>query len=129
VNVLDEHILEDQRRLLRSWRIPVRQIGPDIGRKGMKDPEIIALMLALRRPTFFTLDFDFYKRSLCHLRYCLVCMDVGQHEAAIFVRRFLRHPEFDTAAKRTGKVIRLSSVQLVVWALRQEQEVVFAWAD
>jgi hypothetical protein len=56
-------------------------------------------------------------------------MDVGQHEAAIFVRRFLRHPEFDTAAKRMGKVIRLSSVQLVVWALHQEQEVVFDWAD
>jgi len=49
VNVLDEHILEDQRQLLRSWRIPVRQIGPDIGRKGMKDPEIISLVLALRR--------------------------------------------------------------------------------
>ncbi|MCI0746776.1 MAG: DUF433 domain-containing protein [Verrucomicrobia subdivision 3 bacterium] len=27
VNVLDENILESQRQLLRSWRIPVRQIG------------------------------------------------------------------------------------------------------
>ena len=55
-------------------------------------------------------------------------MEVGQQEAATFVRRFLRHSEFDTAAKRMGKVIRLSSVQLVVWAVRTEQEVTLDWA-
>jgi hypothetical protein len=37
MNILDEQILETQRQLLRSWRIPVRQIGYDIGRKGLKD--------------------------------------------------------------------------------------------
>jgi hypothetical protein len=129
MNLLDEHVPEDQRRLLRSWRVPVRQIGYDVGRKGMKDPEIIPLLLRFRRSTFFTLDFDFYERKFCHRRYCLVCMEVGQHAAAAFVRRFLRHPEFDTVAKRMGKVIRLSSVQLVTWALRMEQEVVFEWTD
>lgn len=129
MNILDEHVPEDQRRLLRSRRVPVRQIGYDIGRKGMKDPEIIPFLLALRRPTFFTLDFDFYERQFCHKRYCLVCMEVRQHEAAAFVRRFLHHPEFDTAAKRMGNVVRLSSVQLVTWAVRTEQEVTLDWAD
>jgi hypothetical protein len=43
VNILDEQVLESQRQLLRSWRIPIRQIGHDIGRKGMKDQEIIPL--------------------------------------------------------------------------------------
>ncbi len=33
MNILDEQILENQRQLLRSWRIPVRQIGYDIGRR------------------------------------------------------------------------------------------------
>jgi hypothetical protein len=51
MNVLDEQIPEDQRRLLRSWRVPVRHIGYDIGRQGIKDPEIIPFLLALRRPT------------------------------------------------------------------------------
>jgi hypothetical protein len=129
MNLLDEHVPEDQRRLLRSWRVPVRQIGYDVGRKGIKDPEILSFLLGFRRPTFFTLDFDFYERKFCHRRYCLVCMEVDQHEAAAFVRRFLRHPEFDTVAKRMGKVIRLSSVQLVTWVRHLEQEVAFDWAD
>jgi hypothetical protein len=35
MNVLDENIPEDQRELLRRWRIHTRQIGEDVGRKGM----------------------------------------------------------------------------------------------
>src|SRR5262245_39772570 len=103
MNLLDEQIPEDQRRLLRSWRVSVRQVGYDIGRKGIKDPEIIPFLLSLRRTTFFTLDFDFYERRFCHMRYCLVCMEVRQNDTAVFIRRFLSHPEFDTAAKRMGK--------------------------
>ncbi len=108
MNILDESIRPNQRRLLRAWHISVRHIGSDIGQEGMKDDEIIPLLLTLRRPTFFTPDFNFYKRRLCHARYCLVCLDVRQDEAATFVRRFLRHPEFDTEAKRMGAVIRVS---------------------
>lgn len=87
MNILDENIIESQRQLLRSWRIPIRQIGHDTGRKGMKDAEIIPFLLQLRRPTFFTLDLGFYKRDLCHARYCLVCMDVKKQEAAVFPPR------------------------------------------
>jgi hypothetical protein len=107
--------------------VPVRHIGYDIGRQGIKDPEIIPFLLALRRPTFFSLDFDFYNRQFCHTRYCLVCMEVRQSHVATFVRRFLRHSEFDTAAKRMGKVIRLSSVQIVIQELHREGEIVFDW--
>jgi hypothetical protein len=28
--ILDENIPEDQRQLLRSWRVPVRQIGFEV---------------------------------------------------------------------------------------------------
>jgi len=41
VNILDENIIDNQCKLLRSWRIPFRQIGFGIGRQGMKDKEII----------------------------------------------------------------------------------------
>jgi hypothetical protein len=127
MNILDENILKDQRELLLSWRVRIRQIGYDVGRKGMTDEEIIPLLLQLHRPTFFTLDFDFYQRDLCHARYCLVCMAVRQDEAATFARRLLRHKEFNTQAKRIGKVIRLSSVRLSVWELQAEKEIHFDW--
>ncbi len=127
MNVLDEQILENQRQLLRSWRIPVRQIGFDIGRKGLKDNEIIPLLQQLKKPTFFSLDFDFFERRLCHARYAIICMNVRKQEAAVYVRRLLRHPDFDTAAKRMGKVVRLSSMGLGIWSLNAEAEVIIDW--
>lgn len=129
MNILDENIPESQRQLLRSWRTPIRQIGYETGRKGMKDAEIIPLLHQLRRPTFFTLDLGFYRRNLCHARYCLVCMDVKKQEAAVFVRRVLRHWEFDTQAKRMGVVIRVSSMGIAMWRLHAEEETYVDWAD
>ncbi len=127
MNILDEQILENQRQLIKSWRIRVRQIGHDIGRKGLKDKEIIPLLLQLRRPTFFSLDFDFFERRLCHSRYAIVCMNVNKHEAAVYLRRLLRHPQFNTAAKRMGTVIRLSSMGIWFWKLYAEKEVFINW--
>jgi hypothetical protein len=127
MNILDEQILENQRQLLRSWRIPIRQIGYDIGRKGLKDEEIIPLLLQLRKPTFFTLDFDFFESRFCHAKYAIVCMDVGKSEAAVYIRRLLRHQDFATVAKRMGKVIRLSSMRIGVWRLHAEDEVFIDW--
>ena len=59
MNVLDENIPKDQRQLLERWRIRARQIGVNIGRRGLQDDEIIPLLLTLRRPTFFTRDADY----------------------------------------------------------------------
>jgi len=127
MNILDEHIPIDQRQLLKSWRISVRHIGYDVGRKGIKDSEIIPLLLSLRHPTFFTLDLGFYERHLCHERYCLACIDVNQYETASFARRLLRHPQFNTQAKRIGAVIRMSQKGLLVWRLHAEEEVRLTW--
>ena len=129
MNVLDENILESQRQTLRNWRIRVRQIGKDVGRRGMKDDELIPFLLDQRRSTFFTRDLGFYERKLCHGGYCLVCLAVGQYEAATFVRRLLRHPGFNTQAKRMGSVIRVSGARLQVWRLHAEQEVHLSWSS
>jgi hypothetical protein len=56
MNILDENIIASQRQRLRSWRIPVRQIGVDIARKGLQDEEILPFLHHLHRPTFFTRD-------------------------------------------------------------------------
>jgi hypothetical protein len=76
--------------------------------RAYKDEEIIVLLRHGRNISFFTRDTGFYKRRLCHGSYCLVVMSVGQSEVAAFVRRFFRHPDFDTQARRMGKVVRVS---------------------
>ena len=74
----------------------------------MKDEDdILPLLHRLRRPTLLTLDRDFYKPKWRHPGYCLVWFDVYDDEAAYFIRRFLRHPEFRTQAKRMGKIIEV----------------------
>lgn len=42
------------------------------------------------------MDRDFSRPELCHLRYCLVYLDVKPDEAARYIRRFLRHKSFRT---------------------------------
>lgn len=81
----------------------------------------------LRRPTFFTLDWDYYRPDLCHTRYCLVYLSVSREESALFVRRLLGHPQFGTQAKRMGAVIRAAYSGLHVWRLGTQAEVTPNW--
>ena len=127
MNVLDENIPDSQRQLLRSWRIRVRQIGHEVGRQGLKDEEIIPLLHKLSSVTFFTRDLGFYHRRLCHKSYCLVCLAISQYEVASFIRRFLRHPNFNTRAKRMGKVVRASHKGIQLWKAHTEKEEEMAW--
>ncbi len=127
MNILDENIPANQRQLLESWRVHVRQIGFSVGRRGMQDEELIPFLLGQRRPTFFTRDVDFYDRQLCHARYCLVYLDVDKNEMAAFVRRLLRHPACNTQAKRMGHVIRVSSAGLSIWRLHATKELALQW--
>jgi hypothetical protein len=125
MNVLDENIPEDQRQLLRSWRIRAYQIGREIGRQGLKDEQqIIPLLLKLRRPTFFTRDLGFFGPEFCHAKYCLVCLAIEADEAASFVRRVLRHSSFDTQVKRIGRVLQVGQMGIRVLQLRGEEETV-----
>jgi len=125
--LLDENILDGQRLLLEAWRIPVRQVGVDQGRKGLQDEEIILLLRKLRKPTFFTRDSGFFRRDLCHRGHAVVVLSVGQYKVATFVRRFLRHHGFDTQAKRMGKVIRLSPTGLACWQLGHASAAFQGW--
>jgi len=118
--ILDENILDGQRLLLEASRIAVRQIGVDIGQKGLKDEEIVVLLRRQRNPRFFTRDAGFYLPIHRHRSYCLVVTSVGQYEVATFVRRFLRHPDFDNQSKRMGKVVRLSHAGVAVWRPRSQ---------
>src|SRR5438552_16430016 len=115
--IMYEYILASQRQRLRSWLIPVRQIGVDIARKGCQDEEILPFLHQRRRPTFFTRDRGFYRREVCHRRYGIVSLQVVPEEVAIFVRRVLRHPRLNTQAKRMGTVVGASHRGLGAWPL------------
>jgi hypothetical protein len=128
MNILDENIIASQRQRLRSWRIPMRQIGVDIARKGLQDEEIIPFLHHQRRSTFFTRDRGFYRREVCHRQYGIVCLEVAPEEVAVFVRRVLRHPRLNTQAKRLGAVVRASHRGLGVWRLHAQAEEVILWA-
>jgi hypothetical protein len=129
VNVLDENILASQRALLRRRRVPVRQIGIELGRKGTTDEEILSLLRELRRPTFSTRDGDFSNRHLCHERYCLVWLHVGPLEVAEYALRLLRHPQCNTQAKRMGCVIGVSPTGISVWRRHGGRVTVLRWSD
>ena len=107
--IIDENISEIEVWRLRERRIAVRQIGPDLARPSIGDDNILPMLHRLKRPTFFTRDRDFWRRELAHARYCLVFLDIPEHEGQIAeaIRRFLRHPRFDAHAKRMGLVARV----------------------
>jgi hypothetical protein len=115
MNLLDENVRDDQRTLLRQWRIPFRQIGKEISSKGIQDDNVLPLLHRLKGVTFFTHDEDFFKRALCHNSYCLVWLDVKQNEAAAYIRAFLRDASFRTRAQRIGKVVHVRIGGALYW--------------
>lgn len=125
--VLDENVPDHQRRQLQSWRIRNRQIGQEIAALGTQDLDLIRLLHRTTLPTFFSLDRHFYNRNLRHGRYCLVFVDVEAYQAAAFVRRFLRHPEFATFAARRGTVVRLDYGAIHLWRLNSAIEETIFW--
>ncbi len=127
MNILDENIPRSQKLLLLSWGVHVKQIGVDIGHKGLQDEEIIPLLHSLRQPTFITRDEDFYDRRLGHAGYSLVYLAVDKYESAFFARRALRHRGLKTKAQRMGAVIRVSGAGIWLWRLQSKKEEFLSW--
>ena len=125
--VLDENLPDGQQQLLRKARIRFRVIGIDVGASGTQDENLIPLLHRLARPTFFSLDRNFYRPVWANTNYCLAWLDVKDDRAAEFIRRFLRHPLFDTQAKRMGKVVRVHTGALVAWEFGKRVPNSFVW--
>ncbi len=127
--IIDENLPEWESSQLRDWGIRVRVVGLEVARLGIKDDQIIPLLRRLRGATFFTLDEDFFDRRLCHARYCLVWLDMAAKFSALHIRRFLKHPSFDTEAKRMRKVVRVrpNGIEFCEMVARASRSVV--WQD
>ena len=128
--VIDENISEIEVWRLREWGVAVRQIGIEVARLSISDENILPVLHRLNRPTFCTRDRDFWKPGLRHAGYCLVFLDIMEHEGEIAaaIRRFLRHPAFRTHAQRMGKVVRLHHDGMHYWALGDAVPHSAAWS-
>lgn len=93
----------------------------------MQDDEIIPLLHTLRRSTFLTRDQRFYLRETPHRHFCIAVLAVRQDETAHFVRRFVKHPQFDTEAKRLGCLVLISHEGLRIRQLRVDGETRVLW--
>src|SRR5205823_14560102 len=112
--------------LFRSIHIRLLE---DVATKSIADENIIPVLHHLKSPTFFSKDKDFWERKLIHWSYCLVYLNIPEHEGRIaaFIRRFLGHRDFNTKAKRMGKVVRVhvNGVEFLTKGVRQPQMVVW----
>ena len=120
--ILDHNIPEDQAEQLRDHRIHFRQIGFEVGRPEWDDQqEILRFLHATKQITFFTRDLGFFRASWRHANYCLVTLTVPVLETAHYISKLLRHPQFNTRAKRNGKVIRVSTKNINFWDIRRQR--------
>jgi hypothetical protein len=125
--VLDENVVDSQRQVLRRKHLRVHQIGYELGRKGMSDPDIIRLLHTLRHPTMFTNDLRLYRQGLCHERYCLVVLDVERKHVAEYVLKILRHPQLSTHRQRMGHVLLGTPQGVHFWTMHQKKQGLLRW--
>ncbi|MEO6843552.1 MAG: DUF5615 family PIN-like protein [Ginsengibacter sp.] len=118
--LLDENITRDQRELLERWHFQAKQVGVDFGVKGIKDEQIVTLLQQTNGILFITRDSDFFKKEYCHSKYCIVFLDLGKYEVAYFIRKFLKHPLFNSSRKRMGKVIKINQTFIQYYNLKSD---------
>lgn len=126
--ILDHNIPENQVQQLRLWKIPLRQIGFEVGRPEWDDQqEILRYLHTTKQATFFTRDLGFFRRRLCHPNYCIVVLTVPVAETAAYIRRLLRNPRFKSRARRVGKVVKLSSGKILMWQGKSRSFIGLTW--
>jgi hypothetical protein len=128
VIVLDHNIPKDQTEQLRRYRVHFLQIGFEVGRPEWEDQqEILRFLHATKHTTFFTRDLGFFRARLCHTNYGLVILTMPVLETARYIRQLLRHPDFNTRAKRNGKVIKVSTDRITWWKIGQQRQSIIHW--
>ena len=70
-----------------------------------------------------------FRRELAHASYSLVWLDAAPEEAAMLVRRFLRHTQFRTKARRMGRTVRVHPDAIHFWERNQAELQHAAWPE
>jgi len=118
-HIFDENFSAPLMEIIRTKLASVTQAGKDWGRSGWKDRDQIIPNLHGSGATFHTLDSGFYDWRLSHRDYCLVYYEISEIELIEYIFRFLHHQNFDTRAKRLGKVIKVSPSQIAFWKINE----------
>ena len=78
----------------------------------IKDDAIPALLRQQSQPTFITINVsDFWQKVAIDDRFCVMCFtlpDARVREIALKLRAVVQRAEFNTKARRMGKVIRIT---------------------
>ena len=127
---MSQLILDDQLDVqvilpaLAGWKTAVRiqQLRPG---ELIRDDRIPSLLLSLTNPTFLTIDRGFWKRQLCHRRYCILFFALSKEEQGaipVLMRRLFSLPQFRTRSSRMGKVARVGKRSVVYWQAGTKQK-------
>lgn len=75
----------------------------------------------------FTQDAHFFQFDWVHADYGLIWIDARPAEAAKLIRRFLKHPQFNTQSKRLGLVARVHLSGVQFWRKGDSRPATVAW--
>ena len=126
--LIDENISELEVSRLRRAGIHVRLVGSEVATTGVSDEDLVRALRRLKRPVVFSQDEDFFQFGWAHRAYALVWLDLNPNKVAEYIRRFLRHPEFDTQAKRMGVVARVARGGVHFWRVGNRELKSVGWS-
>lgn len=94
------------------------------------DDRVPEILRTLRHPTFVTIDQDFWKRDLCHPRYCILYFALREDQQRLLpnlLRALLRLPQFRTRTARMGKLARVSADHIDFWEFGKPTRTRLPW--
>ncbi len=125
--ILDEQLLgrDLEQDIARWYRGPVQFVIDLRPHSVIKDEAIPNLLRYQSRPTFVTInERDFWRRVAADHRYCIVCFplpDPRVRDIPLSLRAVLRRPEFRTKAQRMGKILRVTTEEILYYTVDDSQ--------
>ena|SRR5438445_7381228 len=121
--LMSQLILDEQLDLqlilprVRRWTsaVPLVELRPN---ELLLDDRIPEVLLTLSKPTFVTIDQDFWDRRLCHPDYCILYFalrDDQQEQLPQMLRSLFKQKGFDTRTARMGRVARVGFRDIAYW--------------
>jgi hypothetical protein len=124
--ILDENIWNLQiEEAFRAWyRGQVISINSLRPATLIKDDSITKLLHSANKPTFITINAtDFWRRVSAHPGYCVVTFPFPKerlNELSDLVRNLFQLPEFANKRVRMGKVVQVTSQQIMYYGLDRQ---------
>lgn len=91
----------------------------------IKDDAIPMLLRQESQPTFVTInERDFWRKVEINNNFCIVCFTLPDRRAwqiAASLRTILQHSEFDTKAKRMGRVLRVTDNNVAYYSVEHRE--------